>query len=70
MMAGVLPNEIVVFNVPVESWRGTTGERDPRGLDLGENCSAGLIIMSSTTMCTTPDDSCVLRTASCDTRCS
>lgn len=44
MMAGVLPNEIVVFSVPVESWRGTTGEREPRGLDLGENCSAGLIM--------------------------
>jgi hypothetical protein len=46
MMAGVFPNEIVVLRVPVESCRGTTGDRDPRGLDFGENCSAGRIILS------------------------
>lgn len=41
MMAGVLPKEMVVLSVPVESWRGTTGDREPRGLDLGENWSGG-----------------------------
>lgn len=40
-MAGVLPNEIVVLRVPVESWRGTTGDRLPRGLVFGEHWSEG-----------------------------
>lgn len=29
---------MVVFSVPVESWRGYAGDREPRGLDLGELC--------------------------------
>lgn len=41
-MAGVLPSDIVVFNVPVESCLGiTTGDRLPRGLVFGEHCSDG-----------------------------
>lgn len=30
---------MVVFRVPVESWRDTTGERAPLGEDFGEYCS-------------------------------
>ena len=36
MEAPVLPREMVVFKVPEESWRGTTGLRFPRGDDLGD----------------------------------
>lgn len=35
-IVGVLPKEIVVLRVPVESCRGTTGLRFPLGEDLGE----------------------------------
>ena len=45
-MAGVLPSDIVVFNVPVESCLGTTGDRLPRGLVFGEHCSVGLRTIS------------------------
>lgn len=38
-MDGFFPKEIVVFNVPVESWRETTGDRAPLGDDFGEYCS-------------------------------
>lgn len=43
-MVGVLPSEMVVFNVPVESCLGITGDLEPLGLDLGENCSGRRII--------------------------
>ena len=38
---GVLPNDMVVFRVPVVSCRilCTTGDLEPRGLDFGEYCS-------------------------------
>ena len=39
MTEGTLPRLIVVFSVPEESARGYAGERDPRGLDLGDTCS-------------------------------
>jgi hypothetical protein len=45
-MTGVFPKEMVVLRVPVESCRGTTGDRFPRGLDLGEHCSPGLRTIS------------------------
>ena len=38
-MVGVFPREIVVLSVPVESCLGMTGDLEPLGLDLGENCS-------------------------------
>lgn len=38
-MEGFFPREMVVFRVPVESWRDTTGERAPLGEDFGEYCS-------------------------------
>lgn len=40
-MTGVLPNDMVVLRVPVLSCRGTTGDRLPRGLDLGEQVGSG-----------------------------
>jgi hypothetical protein len=40
-MTGVLPNDMVVLRVPVLSCRGTTGDRFPRGLDLGEEVGSG-----------------------------
>lgn len=36
MIVGVFPNDIVVFKVPDESCRETTGERPPCGDDFGE----------------------------------
>lgn len=41
-MAGVFPKEMVVFKVPVESCLGTTGDREPLGLDFGEYDSGRL----------------------------
>ena len=45
-IVGVLPSEMVVLSVPVESCLGMTGDLEPLGLDLGENCSGRRIISS------------------------
>ena len=45
MTVGTFPRLIVVFNVPDESvGRGYAGDREPRGLDLGETCSGRRIL--------------------------
>lgn len=46
-MEGFFPSEIVALSVPVESCRGTTGDRDPLGDDLGEYCSTFEILNGS-----------------------